>query len=242
MKAYFTNSILEAMLLRDIKNKEISNSIMDLANKNNISITEEQSFNIASIVNSSDSKIYQEEPYELINIIISLHSKTKIKIGNIESDIFNKELKKVLINYISEKYAHCFRRTYQKYYTTLRMPIPTISQKIKDFDYKFLVELRAEIKKALEKEKFEKKNSNYIKSTSRNICEELHPDYLDYIKGLSKKEVCFIYDVLVFAKLKHDNGMTSDDDKYDNIKRYFIKQTYEDNGYEYIDYKDIIHL
>ena len=187
MKPHLSERLLFAMLERGIENQEISKKIMDLAKKNNTSITEEQAYSIANIVNINNVEIYQEKPSELINLIISLHSNQKIKVGKIECNIFNNELKEVLLEHISKKYAHCFRRTYQRYYTTLHMPISDISQKIRDYDFDFLNNLRKEIEDALKKERTEKKNSNIIKSSAREICETLHCNYLDNIKGLEKK-------------------------------------------------------
>ena len=59
----------------------------------------------------------------------------------------------------------------------------------------------------------------------------LHPDYLEYKNGLPKKEVCFIYDLLVFVGLKDESFPYANDDKYDSIKRFFKKN--EDPKDEY---------
>ena len=245
MKPDLSEIVLYDMLERSMRTKEQATLIKKISEKYELNfIDEDQLYWIASIIFDNHNKeIRENKSYELIKLILAIHSRSKIKIGKTECCEFNDELKEVLLEYIAEKYPIHLKRIWGKNSTTHLMATDTIKQKIMEGDSDFLNTYKTEIEKRIKDETKRLKKSNYTKYKARRICEIIHPIYTSYMEGLSKKEVCFIYDLLVLGSLLKEDNLISNDDKYDSIKRYFTKAKFKEEGcngniYEYIDYKD----
>ena len=159
-----------------------------------------------------------EKDCELIDMIVAIHSNKRIKVGCVEfGKYWDKKMKGLMIDVLAKTGVVHFRHVggiYRK---------EDIINRILNNDREYLLIVKSEVEERLKTAKRNAKPCNLIKYFSQKICTILHPDYLEYKNGLPKKEVCFIYDLLVFVGLKDRNLLFINDDKYDSIKRFFKK-------------------
>ena len=202
-----------------------------IADANCVEINDSQldniSWEVVGVDLSHDDIIKQQERNcELIDMIIALHSNKRIKVGCVEfSKYWDEQMKVLMLGVLAKAGLIYFRHLggiYRK---------EDIINRILNNDREYLLKVKLEIEERLKTVKKNGKPCNLIKHFSQRICMILHPDYLEYKNGLPKKEVCFIYDLLVFVGLKDESFPYANDDKYDSIKRFFKKN--EDPKDEY---------
>ena len=202
-----------------------------IADANCVEINDSQldniSWEVVGVDLSHDDIIKQQERNcELIDMIIALHSNKRIKVGCVEfSKYWDEQMKVLMLGVLAKAGLIYFRHLggiYRK---------EDIINRIFNNDREYLLKVKLEIEERLKTVKKNGKPCNLIKHFSQRICMILHPDYLEYKNGLPKKEVCFIYDLLVFVGLKDESFPYANDDKYDSIKRFFKKN--EDPKDEY---------
>ena len=208
---------------------EFSTMVRDLdflANKYSVVLDDEQlgwiMFVMNRYVDEDDFqmlKVYEEE-LEMARLVISLHSSSRLKVGDVECVYYNKHLKMLLLEELAIRVATAYRFCCNQCREKLL-------EKIKAGDELVLNEINDNWEERLRKQKIHTKDSNRIKELARGLCLALCPNYFNDKKGMSKKNVCFIYDLLVYCGARQDNGFTADDDKYDALKRFFRKKQME---------------
>lgn len=198
-----------------------------LAGKYHITLDDEQlgfvMFAINRFVDDEDVRMleFYERDLEMVCLILSLHSNVRLKIGKVDCKYLYKDLKVLMLEDLAMKVA-------SEYSVCCDQCRVELLGKIKSGDVTVLNEMKTEVEGRVRMQKKLVKESNRLKELARAVSFALHPDYMEYKRGLPKKSVCFIFDLLVYCGAKEDNGFTADDDKYDALKRFFKKSQISD--------------
>ena len=210
----------------DIANGQIKS----FAQNNKVNVSDRQlSFILGAVEEACVT--YEEEfkrSYEMVRLFVTLRQGS-LKINSVECKSFCDELRGVLLDYLLKKFEE-EQKDCLDFYDCWEddLSMEELLSKIRDGDEGVLKNLLKEERCNVEATLSEKKRAK--KSLVRMMCHILHPDYLKIRETLPKNEVCFVYDVLVFAGLQKDDGLTSDDDKYDRIKHLVQKYEYVYTG------------
>ena len=163
---------------------------------------------------------------EFARLSLALNTGKQIKFGKTECCCFKEDLKTIICDYLAKWFQE---------------DLHPVRKMLLDFDVGKVLggdvfELKRLVEKVDDELRYQELNDKYkCKVLARRICEILHPDYMKDKRLLPKNEVCFIYDILVYANLRDDEGKTAPDDKYDAIKRFFKKEQVDGGGYSFSD-------
>ena len=209
--------------------EKTAGEIQALARKNQVNVNREYVGCIMYAIGLTLSSFSLDETRKLnefSRLFLALHTGKQIKVGRIEICSFKENFMDLACGYLAKWFQ-------EELHPLIKAMLSIDVDRVLDGD---ICELNRLVKISNNDLLFiESNEKKKCKILARRICEILHPDYMNYREWMPKNEVCFIYDILVYANLREDDGVAAPDDKYDAIKRFIKKKQEDGGGYSYAD-------